>query len=1328
MHNTKLPKESDSQEIGYFAVNTFNNCHPTSWRLTPTDGDADVGLDMQVQIVEQGHYTNVFNVQIKGSMQKENRQNKKLSTDGKYFAQSLEIRTLNYYARIENPVMLVFADLARDEDPRKCPAYYLWMDEEIEKLRDGKPSLDHLGKNSHTFHIPVENILDSDLNVLPYLNNRLEKKRALEGIYNIVEEKYPDPIDKVNQIGSVLESNKVALDTILNKTEVPWLDVPEDSFAYQLKKVFEFLSLNNAVLAQDKLDKLADRLEEANNHEKSEYYYQRAYLTGFIGNREETLDLHKKAHLTSKKIRKYHLAYLESRIPYEEKDERIIDKIIDEMPKEDDIDCLRLKSKLLALNGNHKEAFGILKGQDEKDVFVIKALIHLLAGSYNDCIKQIDKAFSEQELTPRQKLSLRSLKARSYFNLGFSDPPGGRTIPFSGTTDMNPKILKKAWIELLSAWDVADQLGFPPDVETMIDMFSILGMYFSEPEIVKTHLIRLAEIRPGVLIIQEGLLQVAMHLDDRTIAEKQLSRLTKTLANTVNKIVLAFRKDNKSEVVNLTSEILDDLIKENPANYDTVIAIAAECANDLFMHKERDKFFEAIHAFPDSKALIAVYDYIIQVKQEPLKKPQALEKLYGAYKEGYKNYHILAQLLYDLNPYESNSAQKIIEVSDEIVFERDLLDNEYIILCQAKATTQDWNGVLVTSRKAQIRFSINPRFKAFEALALDEIGETGKSIKLLEEIVKGEKHDPLALEIYINISARCGLVAKTKTLVVQFFQKATEKKQKLHLLRMMFNIEMYIDPKGEGLIDICSRYGQLCDQDDESEEGFYLIQFLMATIDPENEVQDNNVKDFQKRLKKYVDKFPESKVLRSFPVEKNAPEEFLAQIEKIAGLTEEKKKWYERNENLLNREGFPIPYLVRHKALLNVCNFLHLWELSKIADKDYKQYQLTISIGTELYKIRETKNFKQRIPLIDEVSLVVLFDLGLLEYLFKIFSKVAIAKNTILNLQMLAQQFFGSLHATIAKSIVELLSRHVDRINQPSSNTTTDGNHIFYELDCIKSAYDSSIHIFYTDDAISRLYVCGDDHYKDTISTIDIITILKENSLITNKEAAEKFNQLCTFNVMGTLIHYNDILIVLDDLPRGKNIKNYLAMLNNHQKFKSFINMIWWFKGDYKKALTEIGEFISLMISKSREDGAFIEQNIITAIWCFWYQKVQFTISLENSKLHFLARSFLFTAIELLKTIGSDRENKEIWEQLWSIYNDLVKFVFGNDMNKDIEDRSKSLLAQMICKVEFESKTKIFKHISLGLTEGTSESDVFQKVYTQSSIEMQQKEISRIKP
>jgi hypothetical protein len=481
-------------------------------------------------------------------------------------------------------------------------------------------------------------------------------------------------------------------------------------------------------------------------------------------------------------------------------------------------------------------------------------------------------------------------------------------------------------------------------------------------------------------------------------------------------------------------------------------------------------------------------------------------------------------------------------------------------------------------------------------------------------------------------------------------------------------------------------------------------------------VQDDDVKEYQKRFGKYVENFPESKVLRSFSVKEKGPEELLAQLEKVTGFTEEKKRWYQRNENLLSRSQFPVPYLIRHKVLLNVSNFLHLWELSKITDKDYQQYKLTIS--AERYEPRKIENFKERIPLVDEVALVVLFDLGLLEYLFKIFHKVAIAKDSIANLQMLAQQFVYSPYITKAKDIVELLSKHVDQIQQPSSKEIIDEDHIFSDLDLIKSVYDSSMHLFYTDDAISRLYVCGEDHFKDTISTIDIIAILRDYGEISKKEAAEKYARLCAFNVIGAPVNYKDILIVLEpDLPKGESIENNLEILKNHQNFNSFIDGIWWFKKDYSKALAEIGQFVSYMIIG--EDGVFVEENIVTAIWYVWYQKVQFIINAEKDKLHFLARSFLSTSIALLKRIRADHERNKTWSQAWNIYNNLVNYSYGNAMDRNIENRSKTVLAQMVAKFELESKTKIFNHIASGLISDTAESDLFHKTYTQKSIKLQ---------
>lgn len=1318
MDNIKLPEESESQELGHYAVLTFHSCQPTSWRTTPTDGDADAGLDMQVQIVDQGHYTNAFNAQIKGSAQEENDRPKHLNSAGTYFSHSLKITTLNYYIRIENPVMLVFADLTQNPNPRKCPAYYLWIDEELDKLRNGKTNLDHLNKDSHTFHIPLENKLVPELDVLPYLNNRLKKKRALEGIYSSIEKKYQDPIDKINQINNIFEKNKIALDTVLNETDSPWLNAPKDSFAHQLKLISEALTLNNAKLAKELIDKIDVHLKDATDHEKSEYYYLKGFSLELIGKREDAVDFHKKAHLTTKEIKKYHIAYLEARFPYEREDKNEINLILDEILQIDDPAYNLLKSKCLAFIGRHEEALKILSTQDEKNVIVSKAVILLLQGSYQECINYIDKSFSEQKITQRQKLSLKSLKARSYFYLGFEKIPINTVIPFAGTQEMKPEILKNAWIELIEAWELAKTLGYPPDVESMMDMFSILGMYFSEGEIVKRHLVELADIRPANSYIQESLLKVAMHLDDLLIAEKQLSKLPKTISTDIDRIIVASRRKNKLEVVKLTNDVFEELKKEK-SQYGTILAIAAECANDSFDYANRDKFIKALENFIDGKALIAVYEFLNQLKQNPLKKGEATEKLYSTYKQGHKNNQLLTQLFNILDPYEIKAAERIIDISKDILLERELLDSEYIILCNAKATTKDWDSLLKSSRMAQKRFSINPRLKAFEALALYEIGNVGESVSLLENIVEGKKYDPLVFEIYINISARCGLIDKTKNLVKDLLGRTENRENRLYLLRMLFNIEVLISPKSIELLNICLNYGKLCNQGDEIEEGIYLLLFFRATINPEQKVEEKDTIEFQTRLRKYTEKFPESKILKTITFNEDSPEELLTELNKISGFTEEREIWYKRNENLLKSGKFPIPYVIRHKILLNISNLIYLWELAKITDKEYPQYQLTIS--TELYKIHEIKNFNNRIPLIDEVALLVLYELELLKYLFIIFSTVAIPKSTINTLQMIAQQAFSTGDSIKAKNIIQYLSKYLNNILLPSKDKdkVLDEKHILFELDYVKSTYCPSKYFFYSDDALARQYICGDNHNENAICTLDLITFARNNKIISFKEAAEKYAILCSFNIIGTLANFKDILLVIEDEVKNvESVKDILKKIENHKLFNFFINAIWFFKYNYKGTLNSVSDFIVYMITG--EDGIKAHPNLIIAVWYIWYQKVKFMPNSEKGKLFFLIHSFLFILIKL-----NGRKppilNKIFWTKAWSMYMEIVNLVYGNEMDRNIEDDSIIILAQSIANHDHKHRPSLFNSVTFCLEDNTAASDLLKKSYEEARINLSAK-------
>jgi hypothetical protein len=1306
--NKILPKESKSQRIGQFAVKAFEGNNPLSWRIKKIDGDDDVGIDIIVQALREDQYRNLFHVQVKGSERNSRQSNNHLNANKTTLSVLLKTKTINYYNQIEGPIMLVFADLIKDKDPRNCSVYYLWVNEKIKKLLEETRITKKIDKKSRTVHIPIENLLTKELDISPYLDSRLEKKDVLNELYCTVEEKCNDPVNSISQIGKVFKTNRGAIPELLNPTDSPWLDPPKNSIAWQLKKISEMLF--NSQISQRLIDKLQSKLKEATSHELSEFYYLKGCLTILIGQREEAIDFFKKAHKTSRKIKKYHLAYLESRIPYERTDDNALDKIIDEIGKRKDIEYLILKAKLLGLKGNYEAAFSVVERQNEKDIFILKAFLYLLAGSYNDCIAQIEKAFSEQEPTIRQELALRSLKARSLFSLGLgSKIHEGTKILFTGSQDMDPEKLRLAWTELLITWDFADQLGYPSESETIVDMLTILGMYFAEPDIVLKHLIKLAEIRPGVINIQQALLEVAVYLGDTNISDKQLAKVPKTLENEVTRIIVAFQKKDKQKVISLTKERLKELVNEKPDKYDMVIAFAAECANELIMKDEENMFLEAISRFPDSGERLALHDFNVAINENPLKRFEAIENLYSIYKQGSRNDILLAHLFHFYDPNESAGANKIVEISGDIILERDLSEHEYVILCHAKTTLRDWHGVLALSEKAHKRFSSNSRLKALLALALDEIGETARSIALLEDMATKDKCDPLAFEIYINISARCGLVEKAKMLTQGLLDKTADTKQRLELLKRLFSIETYINPQSDQLLKICSRYGELCNKNDENEEGHYLLQLFLVPLEVKKDLEDKILKEFQERLENFTTRFPESKLLKAVSVNEKVPEELLSQLEKMTGFTEEVRKWYHRCENLLSRRQYPMPYVIRHKFLLNFSDFLQIWEISKKVGKEYPQYQLTISMETP-YKVRRIENYKGKKPFIDEIALVLLYDLGLLEYLFRIFPAVAIAKDAIINLQEIAQRPFSALYAIKAKTIIRILSTHIEQIQQPSSKEAYDQADPFNDLNRFRSAYDPSIHLLYTDDAISRLYICGNNTARDTITTIDIVAHLRESKIISKKEAAEKYAMLCSFGINGTPINYKDILIVIeDDFNEIGSIQDYLDRLMKNKNFNAFISSIWWFKGDYKKMLTEIGQFLSLMIAE--KDGIKVDQEVIVAIWYVWYQKVEFNLKADNEKLLILANSFFGTVIELINIVRNDPSCSEYWAKAWSVYNDIVRFAYGNAMDESIENRSKILLAELIAKADPTVTIFIYGQIVTGLTKGTADYNFFENAY-----------------
>ncbi len=926
-----LPKHDESQKIGRLACLAFDTVHPINWLITDTEGVDDAGLDKQVQFVEDDKYSTVFHVQVKGSRQSKNDNNKKLSRDGTFFSVLLEIRTLNYYARIESPVLLAFTDLTANPDPRQCPVYYLWINEEIDKLLTDHENLDYLGKKSHTFRIPTKNKLDQKLDVSSYLNKRIAIRKATRKIVGAVEEEYLEVEPVLSQLGSRLSSSCI-LESVLHAPEKLWSTAPEGSFAHSLNKVATYLETNRGSIAKKELDNLKSRLKTARQHEKAEYYHLKAKLVTLIGDYKKARNMYKKAQQLMPKEKKYHLAFVEAQANLNYSNPKLCKKLIKEIDGKEGIEYTRLRAKLLALSGQGKEGIALLSKEKEKEVIIVIALIHILTRNYSKCRDACNKGLKRKSLSIKARLTLLCMRARILFIEGMGrDFKGGEIIKFCGIAGMDINILRKCWSDTLKAWDIASNLGYPTDVDYIVDISSVLSTYFADTDLIFYHLKELAKIRTSSREVQEALFNMALHLNDKDVVKEQIKRLPPNPATITCEIMFYYQQGERGLALDIILCNIEKLEEAKGENYDTILLVGAECANEQLKSEGLSLLLSKIKSLPNSNDIQSCYRFYKAINQNPLNKKKAVNELYHAFESGCKDKQIQAQLMMHLNVHEKDDANKLLNVAEEIIKERHLLSLEILRVCEARITLEQWKEALILLDSSIERFGPTTTFLTMKAVVVDEEGDTAGAIQLLDEVIEKNEFDPRAVEIAAQIAGRCGLADKAKRLYELLLSHDVDSKKKLALLRMLFLLEMRIDHESAQLGAYCEKYSEIADRNDEAEEGHYLqMAFGLSVVNKDKPTEETNAA-FQKRLKNFIGKFPKSEHLKAVYFDPKAPpEDFLREIDKATGMTDQTRQWYSRNENLMRLGELVVPFAVRAKYLLNVCDFLHLYHLNGV--------------------------------------------------------------------------------------------------------------------------------------------------------------------------------------------------------------------------------------------------------------------------------------------------------------------------------------------------------------------------------------------------------------
>ena len=130
------------------------------------DGGDDFGFDYQIQVMENNRATHIFRAQLKGETAPI------LSSERDFYSITLKTRTVRYYMKCNEPILLVMADLSSGDKPKNCPLYYTWIHDELRRLNADELADD---KKYLNFRIPSANALTDETT----LSEELERCRRI---------------------------------------------------------------------------------------------------------------------------------------------------------------------------------------------------------------------------------------------------------------------------------------------------------------------------------------------------------------------------------------------------------------------------------------------------------------------------------------------------------------------------------------------------------------------------------------------------------------------------------------------------------------------------------------------------------------------------------------------------------------------------------------------------------------------------------------------------------------------------------------------------------------------------------------------------------------------------------------------------------------------------------------------------------------------------------------------------------------------------------------------------------------------------------------------
>jgi tetratricopeptide (TPR) repeat protein len=513
----ELPGENDGQYIGHLADKCFQSNRPDTWRLTSTDGTDDVGLDFQVQIVKDNEYKSVFRLQLKGT------KSPSLSANGDFYSVTLKRRTLNYYARATEAILLVLCDLSGDTPTKDCPCFYVWIHAEMKRHRAlGK---DSSNSDSLRVRVPTANRLTEDLDLLPELESQLRLHRASLALDDVVEQKLPTSarddrsslIENLASGFSTYDSN--LLQVVASPTKFPWPQAPRDSFAGKLDEIDRLLTAGAVAKAQSHLDTLSDAVPSATIHEQAEYWYCKGRLSSWQSEEIQAEKFYDQACATAPGLSRYVVAWVEAHLAaFFTLDGPNDFTAVKARLTSDDPAIRTVFARILAAEGDYDTAISILSSLERKQALSTLAVVTSMSSRYEDVIALCDEALSEGGLESRHEQLYHLLRARAKFTLAMPEDVRNAydflIASATGPSTLNASLLRSAWEDIITTIQLMKAAGWPTNIAFVADIWVATGLMLGRAQETYELAKEAAAARPRLADVQKTVELFALNVED----------------------------------------------------------------------------------------------------------------------------------------------------------------------------------------------------------------------------------------------------------------------------------------------------------------------------------------------------------------------------------------------------------------------------------------------------------------------------------------------------------------------------------------------------------------------------------------------------------------------------------------------------------------------------------------------------------------------------------------------------------------------------------------------------------------------------------------------